>query len=153
MSRPQCILCVMLSWYCSQSSRRSKLRCEENPSCLRSGVIVCAWCSCFAISSKQRGPEIGFSICLLLLQHRTSSQWIDPTIPGGFWFYLAEWISCMGLILTSTRNSSQRTIPSAGQPSHFAHMWTDMAIVQSINLHSKTTSGITGISQRPGALD
>ena len=91
MYRPQCILCVMLSSYCSQSSRHSKLRCEESPSFLRSGVTMCAWCSCFSSSSKQREPEIGFSICQLLLQrHRTSSQWIDPTIPGGFWFYLAD---------------------------------------------------------------
>ena len=54
---------------------------------LRSGMTVCAWCCCFSSLSKQRGPGIGFSICLLLLKcHGTSSQWIDPTIPGGFWF-------------------------------------------------------------------
>ena len=63
---------AMPSTHCSQSSRHSKLRREESLSCLRSGVTMCAWCSYFCTSSKQRGPEIGFSICLLLLQSSSS---------------------------------------------------------------------------------
>ena len=35
----------------------------------------------------------------------------------------------------------------------FAQVWTDMALEQSINLDSKTTGGIIGIIQRPGALE
>ena len=149
MSRPQCILCVMLSSYCSQSSRHSKLRCEESHSCLRSGVTMCAWCSCLSSSSKQRGPEIGcFSICLLLLQrHRTSSQWIDPTIPGGLCFFLADMdqLSDTHPVVHEEFISENHSISRSTQP--FSQVWTDMA-----NLDSKTTGGITGISQRPGAL-
>ena len=36
---------------------------------------------------------------------------------------------------------------------HFAQMWIDMTLEQSTNLHSKTSGGIVGISQRPGALE
>lgn len=35
----------------------------------------------------------------------------------------------------------------------FAQVWTDMALEQSINLDSKTSGGIVGISKRPGALE
>ena len=35
----------------------------------------------------------------------------------------------------------------------FALVWTDMALEQSINAHSKSKGGIIGISQNPGALD
>ena len=45
--------------------------------------------------------------------------------------------------------SGNISISRSTQP--FAQVWTDMALEQSINLDSKTTGGITGISQRPGA--
>ena len=35
----------------------------------------------------------------------------------------------------------------------FVQVWTDMALEQSINLDSKTSGGIIGISKRPGALE
>ena len=107
---------------------------------------MCARCSCFSSSSKQRGQEIGFSICLLLLQHRTSSQWIDSTIPGGFCFFLAdmEQLSETHPDVHAEFISENHSISRSTQP--FAQVWTDMAIGRSIHLDSKTTSGITGIS-------
>ena len=137
----------MLSSYCSHRSRHSKLRCEESPNCLRSGVTMCARCSCFSSSSKQRGQEIGFSICLLLLQrHRTSSQWIDPIIPGGFCFFPADMdqLSETHPAVDGEFISENHSISRSTQP--FVQVWTDMAIGRSIHLDSKTTSGITGIS-------
>ena len=46
--------------------------------------------------------------------------------------------------------SGNHAISRSNQP--FAQVWTDMALEQSINLDSKTSGGITGISQKPGAL-
>ena len=47
--------------------------------------------------------------------------------------------------------SGNHSISRSTQP--FAQVWTDMALEQSINLDSKTTGGIIGISQRPGAVE
>ena len=153
MFRPQCILCVIPSSYCSQSSRRSKLRREGSPTRLRSGVIMCAWCSCFSSSPKQSGPEMCFCICLLLLQlHRISSQWMDPTIPGGFWFYIAD-VDQLYETHTAVHEefmSGNLSIRRSTQP--FAQVWSDMALEQSINIDRKTTGGIIGINKSPGSL-
>lgn len=46
--------------------------------------------------------------------------------------------------------SGNHAISRSNQP--FAQVWTDMALEQSINLDSKTSGGIIGISQKPGAL-
>ena len=126
---------------------------KKVPVFLRSGVTMCAWCSCFSSSSKQREPEIVFSICQLLLQHRTSSHWIDPTIPGGFWFYLAdmEQLSENHPAVHGEFMSENLSIRRSTQS--FAQVWTDMALEHSINIASKSTGGITCISQRHGALE
>ena len=47
--------------------------------------------------------------------------------------------------------SGNHSISRSTQP--FAQVWTDMALEQSINIDSKTTGGITGISQRPASLE
>eukprot|EP00058_Branchiostoma_floridae_P009808 XP_002595296.1 hypothetical protein BRAFLDRAFT_128105 [Branchiostoma floridae] len=47
--------------------------------------------------------------------------------------------------------AGDHAISRSNQP--FAKVWTDMALEQSINLDSKTSGGIVGISQRPGALE
>ena len=77
---------------------------------------------------------------------------MDRTIPGGFWFYIADVDH-----LSETRPAvheefipENHSVSRSTQP--FAQVWTDMALEQSINLDSKTTGGITNISQRPEAL-
>ena len=81
------------------------------------------------------------------LRHRTSSQWIDPTIPGGLCFFLADMdqLSDTHPVVHEEFISENHSISRSTQP--FSQVWTDMA-----NLDSKTTGGITGISQRPRAL-
>ena len=78
-------------------------------------------------------------------------QWIDPTIPGGFWFYLAnmDQLSEFHPAVHEEFMSGNLSIRRSTQP--FAQLWTDMALEQSIYIVSKTTVGIIGISERPGA--
>ncbi|CAH1277494.1 Hypp9663, partial [Branchiostoma lanceolatum] len=47
--------------------------------------------------------------------------------------------------------TGEHAIARSNQP--FAKVWTDMALEQSINLDSKTSGGVVGISQKPGALE
>ena len=47
--------------------------------------------------------------------------------------------------------SGNHAISRLTQP--FAEVWTDMAVEESINIDSKTSGGIIGISQRPGAME
>ena len=47
--------------------------------------------------------------------------------------------------------NGEHTVTRSSQP--FSQVWSDMALEQSINLDSKKKGGITGITQKPGALD
>ena len=82
------------------------------------------------------------------LRHRSFSQWIDISIPGGFCFFLADMdqLSETHPAVHEEFISENHSISRSTQP--FAQVWTDMA-----NLDSKTTGGIKCISQRPGALE
>ena len=46
--------------------------------------------------------------------------------------------------------TGNRAVSRSGQP--FSQVWTDMALVQSVNADSKSKGGIIGISQSPAAL-
>ncbi|CAH1274563.1 Hypp5341 [Branchiostoma lanceolatum] len=46
--------------------------------------------------------------------------------------------------------TGEHAIARSNQP--FAKVWTDMALEQSINLDSRTSGGVVGISPKPGAL-
>ena len=65
---------------------------------------------------------------------------MDPTIPGGFWFYVADVdrLSETHPAVHEEFMSGNLSISRSTQP--FAQVWSDMALGHSINLDSKTSA-------------